>query len=290
MAVKRIRLVKKRVNRSAATTIFLFILLSVVAILMVIPFVLIVGNAFKTLEELWVFPPRLIPRNPTLENFYDMFYLLSDSYIPFSRYLFNTLFVTVTGTFGQVLLASMAAFVLSKKTFPGRAVLFQLVVWSLMFNGTVTAIPNYLIMAELKWIDTYLSLILPACASSLGLFLMKQFMDSAIPDTLLEAARIDGAGQWHIFWRLVMPIANPSWLTLILFSVQGLWGMGASPFIFDEKLKPLAYALNQISSAGVARAGVSAAISVVMLAVPIFIFIITQSNIMETMSTSGMKE
>ena len=225
-----------------------------------------------------------------MQNFYDMFSVMSESWVPFSRYIFNTVFITTVGTFGQVLLASMAACVLSKKRFPGSRLAFRLVILALMFNGTVTTIPNYLIMVKLGWINTFQSLIIPSMASTLGLFLMKQFMDSAIPDTLLEAARIDGANQWQIFRRIVMPIAKPSWLTLILFSVQGLWNMGASSFVYDEELKTFSYALSQIVSAGIARAGVGAAVTVVMMAVPIAIFLFTQSNIMETMSNSGIKE
>ncbi len=289
MKLKKL-LPKRKINRSPVTSFFLFMFLLVFGVIMAIPFVLIFGNAFKPLEELWIFPPRLFPINPTMQNFYDMFTVMSESWVPFSRYIFNTVFITTVGTFGQVLLASMAAFVLSKKRFPGSRLAFRLVILALMFNGTVTTIPNYLIMVKLGWINTFQSLIVPSMASTLGLFLMKQFMDSAIPDTLLEAARIDGANQWQIFRRIVMPIAKPSWLTLILFSVQGLWNMGASSFVYDEELKTFSYALSQIVSAGIARAGVGAAVTVVMMAVPIAIFLFTQSNIMETMSNSGIKE
>ena len=164
-----------------------------------------------------------------------------------------------------------------------------MIVMALMFNGTVTAIPNYITMAKLKWIDTYLPMIVPAFASSLGLYLMKQFMEQ-IPDALLEAARIDGASQWHIFWRIVMPNVKSAWLTLMLLSVQSLWNTGSTSFVFSEELKTLAYALSQILAGGIARQGIGNAVSVLMMAVPIGIFLFTQSNIIETMSTSGMKD
>lgn len=268
---------------------FVFIITLILAAFMAIPFVLIIGNSFKPLDELWRFPPRLIPRDFTLQNYADILNIMSSSWVPFLRYLANTVMITAVGTFGHLIFASMCAYPLAKRRFPGSRLLFGLIVATLMFNANVTAIPNYLTMSKLGLINTSLSLILPAISSSLGLYLMKQFMEQ-IPDSLLEAARIDGAGQWATFWQIVMPNVKPAWLTLILLSVQSLWNVGATNYIFDEQKKTLAYALSQITASGIARAGVSAAVSVLMLLVPVTIFIITQSNIIETMSTSGMKE
>ena len=278
-----------RVNRSRAGTIGMFLVMLIFAVIMALPMVLIIGNAFKPLDELWIFPPKLFPQNWTLNNFRDMFTCMSESWVPFFRYIFNTVFITVAGTLGHIVLASMAAFTFAKKKFPGSNFIFQIIVFSLMFNGAVLSIPSYLIMAKLGWIDTHAALIVPAFASSLGLYLMKQFMEP-FPDALLEAARIDGASQWFIFWRIVMPNVKPAWLTLMLLCVQNLWGIGSSYFIYKEELKTLAYALNQILSAGIARAGVGAAVTVFMMAVPILIFVFSQSNVIETMSTSGMKD
>ena len=218
-----------------------------------------------------------------------MITVMSDSVVPFSRYLFNTVLITVVGTAGHIILASMCAFPLAKIKFPGRRIIFSTIVLTLMFNGTVTAIPNYIIMTKLGWIDTYLALIVPAFSASLGLYLMKQFMEQ-IPDSLLEAAKIDGASLIKIFWHIVMPNVKSAWLTLMLLSVQGLWNTGASSYIFSEQYKSLAYALSQILAGGIARQGVGNAVSVVMMAVPITIFLITQSNVIETMATSGMKD
>ena len=256
---------------------------------MSLPLVLVISNSLKPLNELWVFPPRLFPKNPTLQNYRDMMLVLSNTLVPVSRYLFNTVFVTIAGTVGNIFLASLAAYPLAKRNFPGKNLLFQMVVLSLMFNGTVTAIPNYLVVEKLGWIDTYAALIIPATASSLGLYLMKQFMEQ-IPDAINEAATIDGANQPRIFMSIVMPNVKPAWLTLILLSVQSLWGMGETTFVFSEQLKTLSYALGQIMAGGLARAGVGTAVAVVMMGVPICIFILTQSNIIETMSTSGMKD
>lgn len=278
-----------KVNRSPVTTFFLFLFVVILGLFMVIPLVLIISNSFKPLNELWIFPPKLFPMEPTLNNYRDMLTVMSDSVVPFSRYLFNTVLITVCGTAGNIILSSMCAFPLAKKQFPGRNLIFSTIVMALMFNGTVMAIPNYVTMAKLGWINNYLALIIPAFASPLGLYLMKQFMEQ-IPDPLLEAARIDGASQWNIFWRIVMPNVRSAWLTLMLLSVQSLWNIGSTSYVFSEELKTLAYALSQILAGGISRQGVGNAVSVIMMAVPIGIFLFTQSNIIETMSTSGMKD
>lgn len=289
MNLKKFR-IKRKVNRSTGGTVALFVCLLLMSLCMVIPMLLIISNAFKPLDELWIFPPKLYAINPTLSNFRDMFSIMSTSQVPFLRYVFNTLFITVMGTAGNILLSSMCAFVLAKKKFPGSVAIFKLIVFSLMFSATVGEIVNYITMASLRWLDTYLALIIPACASSLGLYLMKQFMEQ-VPDALLEAARIDGAGQWMVYSKIVMPNVKSATLTLILLSVQSLWGLGATPYIYKEELKTLPYALSQILSAGgIARAGVGAAVTVFMMILPLAIFVFTQSNIIETMSSSGLKD
>lgn len=287
--IQHLKVKSKKVNRSKAGTAVLYLVLFTMAGFMFVPMLLTVSNAFKPLDELWLFPPKLYAMNPTMTNFRDMFSIMAASQVPFLRYVFNTLFITVTGTFGNIILSSMCAFVLAKKRFPGSVVMFKMIVFSLMFNATVGSIINYITLATFRWIDTYLALIIPACASSLGLYLMKQFMEQ-VPDALLEAARIDGANQWVVFWRIVMPNVKSAWLTLMLLSVQSLWGLGATPYIYKEELKTLPYALGQILSAGIARAGVGAAVTVFMMIVPIMIFVFSQTNIIETMSSSGMKE
>ena len=279
----------KRVSRSRAGTAVLFVFLLLLALFSAFPMLVIIGNAFKPLDELWVYPPKLFPSAPTLLNFRDMFTIMEDSWVPLLRYAFNSVFITAVGTAGHIILASMAAFPLAKKKFRGRNLIFNTIVFSLMFNASVTAIPSYLVMARLGWVDTPWAIIMPAFASSLGLYLMKQFMEQ-LPDALLEAARIDGASQWYTFWKIVMPNVKSAWLTLLLLSVQSLWGIGANRFIFKEELKTLPYALGQIISGGIARAGVGAAVTVTMMIVPILIFVFSQSNIIDTMASSGMKD
>jgi ABC-type glycerol-3-phosphate transport system permease component len=266
-----------------------FLFLAVGAVFMGLPLVFSISLSLKPLDELWLFPPTLWVRNPTFKNFTDLFAIMSNSLVPFSKYIFNTTLITASGTLFHVVFASMCAYALAKFKFKGKEIIFSIIVLSLMFSGAVTGIPNFMVMRYLGLIDTYFAIIVPAIGSSLGLYLMKQFMEQ-IPDTYLEAARAEGAHEWRIFRLIVMPMAKPAWLTLIVFSVQGLWNVNSSVFIYREELKPLAYALGQIASAGIARAGVGAAVIVVMMSVPIITFIITQSGIIETMSSSGLKE
>ena len=277
---------RNRVNRSTGGDIGIFIILFIFGFLMVLPMYYAIITSLKPLDELWIFPPRFWVAKPTLKNFADLFSNLSNSWVPFSRY---TVFISVVGTFGHVIIASMAAYALSKKRFYGSQTIFKVIVTSLMFSGS-TAIPTFIIMSKLGLIDTYWSIILPAFSSTLGLYLMKQHMESMVKDTIIEAAKIDGAGEMRIFWTIVMPMVKPAWLTLIVFSFQGLWNSTGATYIYTEQLKTLNYAISQIISAGISRAGAGAASVVFMMILPIAVFMFSQSNIVETMSSSGIKE
>lgn len=279
----------KKVNRSNAGNILGILFLCIVACFMVLPMVYAVGNSFKPMDELFKFPPTLLPKRWITTNYTDLFVLMGNSWVPFSRYLFNTVFITAVGTFGQIVLCSLCAYPLAMYTFPGSKSISNIIRLALMFNGTVLWLPLFIIKAGLGMIDTYWAIIIPTFASPMGMYLMQQFM-SQIPRSLVEAARIDGAGSFKIFWSIVMPQVKSAWLTLMIFSVQGLWNLGASVFIQSESLKTLPYALQQIVSTGIARQGVANAVTVIMMAVPITAFIISQSNIIETMATSGMKD
>lgn len=284
-----VKLKRRQPNRSRIGDFIIYFFLILVALMMVFPLVFAINNALKPLDELFMFPPKVFAQNPTLDNFSDLFVTMGKSWVTFSRYVFNTVFITVVGTAGHLILASMAAFVLAKYDFPGGKTFFKLVTVALMFSGYITAIPNYLIINELGWIDTYWAIIIPAFASPMGLFLMKQFMEG-LPMSLIEAAKIDGANEWKVFISIVMPNVKPAWLTMIIFSVQGLWNNQAATFIYSEEKKTLVYALQQIQSGGIARTGQAAAVTVVVMAVPILIFILSESQILETMASSGLKD
>jgi len=279
----------RRLNRSYGGDAFIITLLTIFGVFFAFPLVFNINHAFKPLNEIFLFPPNIFVRRPTMNNFQDLFILMSRSWVTFSRYIFNTLFITVAGTAGLIIIAAMGAFVVSKYRFPGSKIFFQGVIITLMFSGYVTAIPNYLVMAQLGWIDTYLSVIVPAFAMPMGFFLLKQFIDT-IPDSLLEAAKIDGAKEFSIFALIVLPIIKPAWLTVMIFSVQALWNARASNFIYSEELKTLPFALSQIVTTGVARAGVGAAVGLFVMIVPLLCFIFAQSNVLQTMASSGIKE
>lgn len=281
---------KLRLNRSAGGNIAINVMLCFMGAFMVLPMVYAISNSLKPLSELWIYPPQFFVENPTFSNFRDLFNMMSDSWVPFSRYLANTIFISVVGTTGHVIISSLCAYAFAKHDFPGREIMFKMVVFSLMFSSVVTSVPNYLIMSKLHLIDSHLSIILPAFCSSLGLYLMKQFMEANIPDTLIEAAHIDGASENLVFLKIIMPLVKPAWLTLVIFSFQGLWGTAAASTIRSEELKTLSYALSQVVAGGIARQGASAAASVIMMIVPVLVFVLTQSNVVETVATSGMKD
>ena len=280
---------RRKPNRSIWGDIGIYVMLTLVACAMGFPLVFSIGSSLKPLDELFRFPPTIFPQHPTLDNFSDLFVTMGQSFVPFSRYLVNTVFITFVGTLGHVLICSMAAFVLAKYDFPGGKTFFNIVVTALMFSGYVTGIPNYVIMSKLKMIDTYWAIILPAFAAPIGLFLMKQFMEG-LPTALIEAAKLDGASEMRIFWSIVMPNVKPAWLTIIIFSVQSLWNTNAATVVYSEAKKTLVYALQQIQAGGVARTGQAAAVTVIVMLVPISIFILSQSHILETMASSGLKD
>lgn len=279
---------KKRLSRSVGGDIALFTVLFAFGLFSAYPLIFTICNAFKPLDEIFIFPPKLFPKSFTFDNFVDLFNLIGNSRIPVSRFLFNTVFITLAGTVGHVIIASLCAYPLAKHRFPGRRLISALIIYSLMFSSHVTGIPNYMIISWLGLIDTPFAIIIPAIGYTLGLFLMKQFMET-IPTELLEAAKIDGAGEYKIFWKIVMPLVKPAWLTLIILLFQSLWGADGGNYIFTDSLKPLSFALSQVVAGGVARTGAASAVSVVMLIVPITVFMISQSRIIDTMAHSGLK-
>ena len=281
-------------NRSRGGDVGIIIGLCIIGALMMFPLIYTVMNAFKPLEEFFYFPPIVIPHNPTMSNFTYLFQLMSTSWVPFSRYIFNTVFITVAGVAGNLIICSMAGYALSKIPFPGRGFFFQLCQKSLMFSATVASIITFIIMTLLGWVDTYFAIIIPAWATPLNLYLMKQFMDGNISEEMLESARLDGSSEFRTFMFIAMPLVKPGWLTLIVYSFQNLWNTASTPYIYSEQLKTINYAIGQILNGDTVmttlRQGASAASTLIMLIVPVIVFIISESNIIETMGSSGMKD
>lgn len=280
----------RRFTRSRAGNVFYFLFLLLAGLFTILPLIYSVITSFKPLDELLIFPPQFFVRRPTMANYMSLPGLLSKLSVPLSRYIFNSLFISVVTTVLHVLIASMAAFSMSHWKCRPITVIFLIVQFSLLYNAYTLAIPQYFIFSKLHIIDTYLVYILPYLPSALGVFLMKQYMDMSIPNVLIEAARIDGAGYFRVFFQLVFPIVKPAWLTLTLFAFRDMWSMQPQGTIFSENLKTLPGVMSQIINGGIARSGSAMAATVLMMLPPIVVYLISQSNVMETMSSAGIKE
>ena len=280
---------KKQLNRSHFGNFSVFFMLVVVGIFMGLPLYYTVIQSFKPIEERFIFPPRFYVTNPTWSNYTQLFQLVSDLTVPFSRYLFNSVFVSIASTGVGVLIGAMAAYPFAKKKFPGKEGLWKLVMLTLLFSGGVTALPAYIVKAKLGLINTYWVLILPSLASTLHMFLLRQFM-LQIPDSLLDAAKIDGATDMRIFMSIVLPNVKPAWMTVMVLSFTSVWNNGSVGVIFKEELKLLPTALSQISAGGISRSGAASAAGVLLMIPPIISFILTQSKMLQTMAHSGIKD
>lgn len=279
----------RQAGRKHGGTIAVFILLLIMGLFMLLPIYLTVVMSLKPVEELFVFPPKLYTLRPTLDNFRDMFDVLKSNRVPFSRYVFNSVTVTVSVTVLQCFFASMAAFVLAKCKFPGSKFINSIIVVALLYQSNVIYIMQYIVMSKMGIIDTPLALIFPAVASPMGLFLMRQSI-SQIPDSMIEAAKVDGAGLFRICWQIVMPNQKPALMTLIIFAFQGAWNIQAGSVVFQEQYKTLPTVVTQAAASGLARAGVAMAAAVFMLIPPVIVFILAQRQVIETMAHSGIKD
>ena len=286
--MKRIRL-HKQLNRSHFGNFMIFLMLVAVGVFMGLPLYYSVIQSFKPAEELFIFPPRFYVVNPSWRSYSQLFQLVSDLTVPFSRYLFNSVFVSIVSTTISVMIGAMAAYPFAKKKFPGRNALWKLIMLTLLFSGGVTALPSYIVKAKLGLINTYWVLILPTLASTLHMFLLRQFM-LQIPDSLLDAAKLDGANDFVIFLRVIMPNVKPAWMTVMVLSFTDVWNNGSAGVIFKEEFKLLPTALSQISAGGIARSGAAAAASVLLMIPPIVSFVLTQSKMLQTMAHSGIKD
>lgn len=286
---KRLLGTGSRLNRKAYGDVMMLILVGLMAAFSFFPLLMAVSMAMKPIHELFYYPPKLLAENPTLDNFRMLLSLMQNTRVSFFRYAFNTVFISVAVTIGHVFLASMAAYPLAKLKIPGINAINTLVMLSLMFVSAVTDVANYLTVSWLKWLDTYWACIIPTMGASLGLFIMRNYM-STIPDSLLEAARMDGCTDFQLYWRIVMPLSKPAWLTVAILMFQQVWSMDNTNYVYDESLKTLPYALSQITSGALVRQGAGQAVGVLMMIVPAIVFMVNQSKIIETMASSGMKD
>lgn len=280
----------KRYTRSTAGNITLVLFLVAGGLFSLLPLIYCVSTSFKPLDELLIFPPRFLVHRPTIGNYAILPDLMASLRVPLSRYIVNSVCISFFTTFVYILVALMAAYAISKGTFKGRNAIFWTVQFALMFNSYTLAVPQYLIFSKLGLIDTYWIYILPPMASTMGVFLGKQYIEGYVPDALLEAAKIDGANQFKVFWSIVMPTIKPIWLTLLLFTFRDIWSAVPSGKIFSEELKILPQVVTQITAGGTARAGSAMAVTVIMMIPPIIVFLVSQSSVAESMSSAGIKE
>lgn len=284
------RAASQRFTRSRFGNILCFVLLAAAGLFTMLPLIYSVTTSFKPLDELLIFPPRFFVQRPTTVNYTALPGLLSSLDVPLSRYILNSVAIAVITTTIYIFISAMAGFVLSKAKFRGRNALFLVVQFALMFNAYTLSVPQYLIFSNLHIINTYWVYMLPQLASTLGVFLIKQYIEGYVPDTLLEAAKIDGAGYYRIFWSIILPIIKPAWLTAALFAFREIWATVPNGTIFSEELKTLPQIVSQITAGGTARAGSAMAVSVIMMIPPIIVYFISQSNVVEAMSSAGIKE
>jgi ABC-type glycerol-3-phosphate transport system permease component len=280
-------------SKSDISHIKFYAILIPMAILMTLPIIYLISTAFKPMDELFAYPPRFFVRNPTLENFEDLGYVMTMSGIPLSRYMFNSVFSSFLIVAGTLLISVYAAYILSKKDFKSKKLLFSINTLSLMFVPVAVRIPRYLIIEKSGLLDTLVILILPMLAMPVGLFLIKQFMDQ-VPDAVLEAARIDGANDFRMLHKIIIPMIKPAIVTVAILAFQVSWNTADASMFYvnSESLKTFAYYMAAISTAtgnSVAGQGIAAAGALVLFIPNLVIFIIMQSNVVNTMAHSGIK-
>lgn len=264
-----------------------------VSAFMVLPILFIIFHAFKPIDELFAYPPRFFTTRPTLDNFKRLFTATTESNVPVSRYLFNSVVSTLFTVLFTLWVTASAGYVLSKKNFKGKDTLFTINTLALMFVPVAVSIPRFLVIVKLGLIDNFFAHILPLLAMPVGLFLVKQFIDQ-IPDSLIEAAKIDGASDYYILMKIIIPLIKPALSTVAILAFQTSWNSieSSAMFINDESLKTFAFYMNMlVSTTGntVAGQGMAAAASLIMFLPNLILFIILQSRVMDTMMYSGLK-
>lgn len=273
-----------------------YAILTPLAAFMLLPMIFIFSHAFKPPEELFAYPPRFFVVNPTTKNFTDLFARLSTSNVPVSRYLFNSVMITLVTVAASILVSSTAAYALSKKRFGLKQTLFAINTLALMFVPIAVTIPRFLIIQRLGLLDTFWVHILPMLAMPVGLFLIKQFIDG-IPNEVIEAAQIDGASDLGIYWNIILPMIRPAIATIAILTFQAAWNNvdTSALYINSESLKTFAFYLSTLTSSAtganvVAGQGIAAAASLIVFLPNLIIFIFLQSQVMSTMSHSGLKQ
>lgn len=270
-----------------------YFILTPIAIFMVLPIIFIFSQAFKPLDELFLYPPRFLVRRPTLANFVQLFQLTRGSNVPVSRYLLNSVLTAFLTVFFTIVISVFAGYALSKKRFKAKNFIFTVNNLALMFVPVAVIIPRYLIVQKLGLLDTFAINVLSLLAMPIGVFLIKQFMDQ-IPDSLIEAALVDGANDWHIIFSIIMPLLKPAISTVGILAFQVAWNSAEASayFIDNENLRTFAFYVSNLTQATgntIAGQGVAAAAGLIMFVPNLILFVIMQSRVMNTMAYSGLK-
>ncbi len=280
----------QRFTRSTFGNIVIALILIGAGLFTILPLIYSVSTSLKPLDEILAFPPRFFVTRPTFQNYAALPGLLNSLRVSAERYFINSIMLSVVITIGHIFIAAMAAYVFSQSKTKFMKTAFLIVQFTILFNAYTLAIPQYMIFSSMKIIDTYLVYILPALPSTIGVFLIKQFMDASLPPALIEAAKIDGAGNPRILFSVVLPIAKPALLTLALFAFRDAWALVPSGTIFRDELRTLPQVMGQITGGGIARSGSAMAATVLLMIPPIIVYLLCQSNVLETMSNAGIKE
>lgn len=289
------RAIRSRIKKMLSPgNVIIFLLLLLVIIFSVFPLYYMAITAFKPLDEIYLFPPKFYVSRPTLDNFSSLLMATGSTSVPFTRYIFNSLYTTAVTVFFAVIICARAAYGVAKLQVPCSNLIFGLVVGGIMFSTYVTQIPTYMVVNTLHMTDTHWSLIIPKLATSYNMFLMKQFADQ-LPNAYMESARIDGASEEHIFWHIVMPQLKPAWCTVLVFQFVACWNDMFGPLVYITKssLKTLPLAMQSlaggVAAAAIARAGAVAAGTFLMTVPTIVVFLIMQKQVINTMVYSGLK-
>lgn len=284
--------VKSFIRRMTFTKFIFGVLLAALLIFTAFPLVAMINRAFMPLEELFIYPPRIIVRRPTMKNFTDLLTSLSASTVPFTRYIFNSVWITVVSVSLSVVVSCLGAYGLVKHKPFGANALFAIVLAGLMFSGHVTQIPNYMIVSEMGLMNSYSALIIPKIAVAYNFFLVKQFCEQ-LPDSLLEAARIDGANELTVFFKIALPLLKPAWSTLAVFSFVSNWNDSFSPLVYitSVQMKTLPLALQTLAGGAgvVSRSGAVGAASLLTTLPTIIVYTVMRGRVMQTMTYSGIK-
>ncbi len=289
---KYYRAIKINPDRFTVAQIPFLMMVLPIALFMLMPLLYIFNHAFKPFDELIEYPPRFFVQRPTLDNFAELFQTATTTGIPVSRYLFNSVVITLLVVFLSIFLATITGFALSKLKFHIKGPLLQINTLAMMFVGAAVVIPRYIIIEQLGLIDSFFVHILPMLALPVGLFLVKQFIDQ-IPNELLEAAKIDGASSFMIYWKIILPLVKPAIATIAILTFQGVWNNAdiSATYINTDALKTFAYYMSTLASSSnvVAGQGMNAVASLIMFLPNLIIFIFLQNKVMNTMVHSGIK-